>query len=136
MAKSRPRHTEHPNLAVAQALWTATAEGDADAIRDLLVDDVVWITSGRNPLAGVRHGPDEVLDYLAQVGETSEDLFSELDGIYVADDAAIIAYHVSARRADKRLEMDYLLMLKVDGGRITKALMVPVDQYTNDEFWS
>jgi len=136
MAKSRASKKDHPNLAVAQALWTAVAEGNADAMRGVLAEDVVWITSGRNPLAGVRHGPDEVFDYLAQVGETSEDLLSELDGIYVADDAAIVAYHLTARREDKRLEMDYFLMLNVEDGKITKALMVPVDQYTNDEFWS
>jgi ketosteroid isomerase-like protein len=136
MAKSRASKKEHPNLVVAQALWTAVAAGDADAMRDVLAEDVIWISSGRNPLAGVRHGPEEVFDYLAQIGESSEDLFSELDGIYVADDAAIIAYHVTARREDKRLEMDYFLMLNVKGGKISKALMVPVDQYTNDEFWS
>jgi ketosteroid isomerase-like protein len=135
MAKSRASEEEHPNLSVAQALWTAAAEGDADKMRELFTDDVLWMTSGRNPLAGVRHGPEEIFDYLAQVGETSDDLFSELDGIYVADDAAVIAYHISARREDKRLEMDYFLMLFMEEGKIHKALMVPVDQYTNDEFW-
>jgi ketosteroid isomerase-like protein len=136
MANSRTSDEEHPNFGVAQALWTAAAEGDAEAMRELFTEDVLWMTSGRNPLAGVRHGPEEIFDYLAQVGEASEDLSSELDGIYVADDAAVIAYHISARREDKRLEMDYFLMLFIEDGKIHKALMVPVDQYTNDEFWS
>ena len=136
MAKSRASEEEHPNLGVAQALWTATAEGDAEAMRELFTDDVLWMTSGRNPLAGVRHGPEEIFDYLAQVGETSDDLSSELDGIYVADDAAIIAYHISARREDKRLEMDYFLMLRIEQGRVSNALMAAVDQYVNDQFWS
>jgi ketosteroid isomerase-like protein len=135
MAKAR-QEREHPNLTLARGLWSAAAEGDADGMRRLLAEDVVWKSLGRNPLSGVRHGPDDVFDYLALVGETADDLLSRLDGIYVSDDAAVITYHVNARRGGKRLEMDYFLMLRVEQGKVSEAVMVPVDQYVNDQFWS
>ena len=32
----------------------------------------------RSPLSGERHGPEEVLDYLALVGETADDFIADL----------------------------------------------------------
>jgi len=135
MARRRAQ-ADHPNLEVARGLWSAAADGDADAVQSYLADEVVWTTVGRNPLSGVRHGPDQVLDYLALVGETAEEFSSRMDDVLVSDQGAVITYHVTARRGDKRLEMDYFLMLRVDAGKVASGLMVPVDQYDNDDFWT
>jgi ketosteroid isomerase-like protein len=135
MAQPRGKK-EHPNVALARRLWSAAAEGDAETMRVLLADDVVWKTVGRNPLSGVRRGPDEVFDYLAEVGETADDLLSRMDEVYVSDSAAVIKYHVTARRSGKLLEMDYFLLLEVVGAKVANALMVPVDAHVNDQFWS
>jgi ketosteroid isomerase-like protein len=127
---------EHPNLTLARALWSAIAEGDAEALALLLAEDVTWRMVGMNPLSGSYHGPDEVVDYLARVGETADEFASQLDSIFVNDDGAVIALHVSATRDGKSLEMDYLTRLRVQGGVVVETLMVPVDPRRNDEFWS
>jgi ketosteroid isomerase-like protein len=126
----------HPNLQVAQGLWTAAAEGDADGLRGFLAHDVVWTSAGRNPLAGSKHGPDEVLDYLASVGEVADEFVSSLDTIFVSDEGAVITYEVTARRGERTLKMDFLMRLRIQRGRITRALMVAADEYSNDAFWS
>lgn len=127
---------KHPNFEVAQALWGAVSDGDARAVRELLADDVVWTSVGRNPLSGVRNGPDQVLDYLAQVGESADELFSSLVQLFVNDEGALVTYRVTASRGPKRLEMEFFLMLGIRAGRVASARMVAEDQYINDEFWS
>lgn len=127
---------QHPNHLLARDLWTAAADGDADAMRDLLSEDVVWETVGKNPLSGVRHGPEEVFDYLARVGEAADDLTSSLESIFVNEEGAVVVYHVDAKRGARTLEMDYFLLLHIRTARITSALMVPVDQAVNDAFWT
>ena len=127
---------EHPNLQVAQGLWSAAAAGDAEGLRDFLAGDVVWTSSGRNPLSGSKHGPDEVLDYLASVGEMADEFVSSLGNIYVSEAGAVITYEVAASRGERRLKMEFLMRLRIEAGRVTSALMVAADEYANDEFWS
>jgi ketosteroid isomerase-like protein len=135
MAMARGKK-DHPNLDLARELWAAAADGNADAMRGLLAEDVVWQSVGTNPLSGVRNGPDEVLDYLALVGESADELLSDIEEIFVNDEGAVVMYQVKARREAKSLEMEYFLLLRIEVGLVTRALMVPVDQYDNDRFWS
>ena len=125
----------HPHLELARSLWSAAAEGDAPAVRSVLNDAVVWRSTGLSRLSGEYRGPDGVLEYLVEVGEAVDELTSRIDDVFVSDDGAVIAYHVSARRGSKSLEMDYLLRLRIRGGRIVEGLVVPVDQRENDDFW-
>jgi ketosteroid isomerase-like protein len=125
----------HPNAILARELWSATAEGDADALRRLFAKDISWQTFGDNPLAGAIHGPEAVLSYLATVGEEADDLCSTLNSLFVNDEGAVIYFHISATRGDKKLEVDYLLLFRLQDGQAVSALMVPVDQKVNDAFW-
>jgi ketosteroid isomerase-like protein len=125
----------HPNTLLARELWSATAEGDADALGRLFAKDIVWRTTGDNPLAGEIHGPEAVLSYLATVGEVADDFCSTLDSIYVNDDGVVIYFHISATRGEKKLEVDYLLLFRLEDGQAVSALMTPVDQQANDAFW-
>jgi len=126
----------HPNAVLARELWSATADGDADALGRLLAEDVVWRTFGNNPLTGEIQGPEAVLSYLATVGEEADDLCSTLNSIYVNDDGAVIYFHISAAKGEKRLEVDYLLLFRLEQGQVVSALMAPVDQEANDTFWA
>jgi ketosteroid isomerase-like protein len=124
------------NASVARRLWSAVADGDAEAVRGFFSADVVWHSVGRHPLAGDHRGPDGVLDFLASLGENSESLVSTLDEIFASDGGAVIAYHVLATRPGRTLETDYLLRLKIRAGRVWHAVSVPLDQVQSDAFWS
>jgi ketosteroid isomerase-like protein len=102
---------DHPHLTLARTLWSAAADGDAEALGLLFDEDVCWRTIGLNPLSGEYRGPEEVLDFLAQVGEASDEFSSQLGSVYVNDEG-------------------------VRNSLIVEALTVPVDQRTNDQFWS
>jgi ketosteroid isomerase-like protein len=127
---------DHPYLTLARTLWSAIADGDAEALGLLLAEDVAWRAVGLNPLAAVYRGPDQVLDYLARVGEMTDEFSSRLESIYINDEGAVVVHHVSARRGVRSLEMDFLTRLGVRNGVVVEALVVPVDQRANDEFWS
>ena len=89
---------DHPNTEFATTLWDAVALGDADSVRGLLADDVVWQAGGHHALSGMFEGPDAVLDYLARVGESTDELSTELIDIFANDRGAVVVYHLSARR--------------------------------------
>jgi len=127
---------EHPNALFARALWTAVADGDAEAVRGCLADEVVWEASGNHPLSGTFHGPDEVLDYLARVGERADELRTELLDVFVNDRGAVAIYRLAARRELRRLETDIFLELGIEDGKLVRARSATLDQEASAEFWS
>ena len=127
---------EHPNRLLAKSLWSAIAEGDAEAVRQMLAPDVVWRVPGHNPLAGEYRGPDGVLDYLVKVGERADEFSTTLVRTFVSDEGAVVIHHAVGARGAKRLELDVMIMLLVRDGRIHLIQSVPTDQAANDRFWS
>jgi ketosteroid isomerase-like protein len=126
----------HPNFEFATALWDAVAQGDSLAVRALLAEDVVWHAGGSHPLSGEFRGRDAVIDYLARVGETADELSTELTDIFVNDRGAVVVYHLSARRELKRLETDLFLELEIRDSSLKRARSVSFDQVASNEFWS
>ncbi len=127
---------EHPHNRIARRFWAAVAEGDAESIRDVLADNVSWRSFGRNPLSGEHKGPDAVLDYLARIGEATEELTLTLKGLFAGDDGAVLTYHARGKRSGRMLDMEYVVVLQIDKGRIRAAASVPFDQHDNDRFWN
>ncbi len=125
----------HPNRVVARRFWEAAAAGDPEAILALFSPDTVWRALGDNPIAGEYHGPEKVLGYMARLGETVDELRSDLDDIFVSDRGAVIRYHVAARRGPKRLDGDYVMILVIEAGRILEVTVVPSDQQQSNAFW-
>jgi ketosteroid isomerase-like protein len=127
---------DHPNAEFARGLWDAVAEGDSDAVREFLDDDVVWHAGGRHPLSGVFRGPDAVLDYLARVGERADELSTILMDIYVNERGAVVVYSLAARRDVKRLDTDVFLELEIRHGKLLRARSASFDQVASNEFWA
>jgi ketosteroid isomerase-like protein len=120
---------------LARELWSAVAEGDADSLRRLLAPDVVWRSIGLNPLSGDYRGPDDVVAYFAEIGHRVDELSSNLEQIWTGTDGAIVGYRVTARRGAETLEMDYLMRIRIRDGLIAGAVVIPLDQRVNDDFW-
>lgn len=126
---------KHPNVRLARRAWLAVSRGDVDDLRDLVSDDVVWHTSGRSAWAGEHVGVDGVLEFLGRFGGAADEFNSDLTDILASDDRAVILFHVTGRRRDRRLELDYALVCEIRDGRICRVRAVPFDQYAVDEFW-
>lgn len=126
----------HPNALAARALWEAVADADAEALGELLAPDVAWHVYGSNPLAGDYRGPDGVLDYLAQVGDTADELRSTLRDLFVSEGGAVIAFVVDGTRGERTIHQRLMLRLRISESRIVEAWSVPLDQPLSDRFWS
>ena len=60
--------TVHPNIALVQRMYECFNRNDMDTIRrEIFAPDLVWNLPGRHPLAGTKHGAEEVLAFFAQL---------------------------------------------------------------------
>ena len=75
-------------LGAIQAFFEAYAANDRSGISTALADDIDWVIPGHHPLAGTKHGIDEVLaffDALATAGFKADTFFLQAHDDYVVD---------------------------------------------------
>ncbi|MEV4455233.1 nuclear transport factor 2 family protein [Microbispora sp. NPDC049633] len=128
--------SEHPNVIVVRESYDALAKGDLDYLRGtLLADDVVFHVPGRGALAGAYRGKDEVVNYLARLGELSENTLGyEPESFLVGDDRVAAVVRVRGERGDRRLDDHGVQVFRVAEGKITERWSYPYDPYLFDEF--
>ena len=120
------------HLDTIQAFFTAYANQDVAAVRDVMADDIVWRIPGHHPLAGPKTGVDEVLaffDQLAKAGFQAEPKVIAEQGDYVVD------HHRGWSTAGTGLDLTWCLVFRFEGGKIKEVTNFCEDQHQADLFF-
>lgn len=127
---------EHPNALLARRAWDAIARGDSDALRALLAPDLVWnATAQGTPWFGIHQGADAAIDMLARVGEATDVFDAELVDVLASDERALVLFRVRIAIGPREVELDYLLLGRVSGGRITEVWTAALEPARIAAFW-
>ena len=127
----------HPNVERARRGFQAFAEGDAATSADTLHENVVWRIPGRNPLAGEFRGRAEALGALQRAVALTDGTYRAELAWAVGDDEHVVAsYRASGRRGEREIDMDQLLVIRIEDGRWADVQALPFDQHEFDAFWS
>ena len=124
------------NLDLAHRAWDAVSIGDVESLQTLWDEHIVWHATARGtPWAGDHRGREVVLDFLARIGESVEIFDARLDDVLASDQRVALLIHVSARREDMKLEVDYQLLGRVQRGLIAEIWTTPLDPRALESFW-
>jgi len=116
--------------------YDAFESGDADVLRDLLAD-CTWHTPGESLIAGTFTGADELVARLGLLREmTDGTLLFYLHDVLGDGDHVVGLDRVTARRGDRSIDMNRVVIAHARDGKLTDVWLVPEDQYVFDEFWS
>jgi len=118
---------EHANAELARRAWNAISRADIDEIEPMFAPDIVWHATGNAPWRGDHHGLDAILDYLGQVGELSEVFDASLTDVLSSDERVALVFHVRLERQGQTIEIDYLLMARVQDGITQEVWTCPLD---------
>ncbi len=125
---------DHPNARLARRCWQAVSEGDVAALAMLWDEKLVWHATGGSPWRGDHRGREDVLDFLATLGERS-DIDASLVDVLASETRFLIFFHVSMRREERRAEVDYACMGRVENGLIAEMWTFPFDVDAVAGFW-
>jgi ketosteroid isomerase-like protein len=128
--------SEHPNATLIRDAWRAVARGETGTLKQLCADGIQWHAVGRTPWAGNHEGMDEVLDYLGRLGEAADVFDAHLTDLLVSEERAATVLQVSARRGDRRLEVPFVILYRIAGGKIAEVWSTPLDPHATDAFWA
>ena len=125
------------NEAVVRRLFDAFAHKDAFGLRDVFAEDAVWHVPGDSLMAGTYDGRDAIFRFLGRLPkETGGTYGSRLIDVLASDDRAAALYRASGDRNGTRLDLDQLLLFRIDGGLVREVLALPTDPAVFDSFWS
>ena len=124
----------NPNVAVVEAFYDAYAANDVERMKgELLSADVTWAIPGHHPLSGVKRGADEIAAYFAQLPKANfraEPLAIATQGDYVIDvHRGWASYHGAT------LDMHWVLVYRIEAGRIAEVENYAADQHAADLFF-
>lgn len=125
------------NVALVRRIFAAFADKEGFALRGLLAEDAVWTVPGRGAMAGVYRGRDEIFRFLGRLPrETGGTYASELVDVLASDERAAALYRARGERHGRRLELDQVLLFRIEGGLVREVLALPSDPEAFEAFWS
>ena len=125
------------NEALVRSVFTAFARKEGFALRGLFAEDAVWHVPGRGVMAGVYRGRDEIFRFLARLPrETDGTYSSELVDVLASDRRAAALYRASGSRHGRRLELDQVLLFRIEDGLVRDVLALPSDPEAFEAFWA
>jgi ketosteroid isomerase-like protein len=125
------------NEALVRRIFEAFARKEGFALRDLFAADAVWTVPGRGVMAGVHRGRDEIFRFLARLPRETDGTYgSTLRDVLASDDRAAALYTARGRRLGRELELEQVLLFRIENGAVQQVLALPSDPEAFEEFWA
>ena len=125
------------NEALVRRIFEAFARNEGFALRGLFADDAVWTVPGRGIMAGVYRGREQIFRFLAKLPKETDGTYaSELRDVLASRDRAAALYRASGTRHGRRLELDQVLLFRIEDGLVRDVLALPSDPEAFEAFWA
>ena len=125
---------------IVERFRRAILDGDDDALRSSLSDEVFFAFGGESPFAGTYSGPEEVVSLFRAIRERSGSTFAPADPN--SFDVLESEYHCAlldrwvARRGDSELSSHQVWVLHLKDGRVGDGFIYFENQRGFDAFWT
>jgi hypothetical protein len=125
------------NAAIVRRIFDAFARKEGLALRGLFADDAIWSVPGRGVMAGEYEGREAIFRFLASLPKETDGTYgSRLIDVLSSDDRAAALYRASGSRHGRTLELDQVLLFRIEGGLVRRVLALPSDPDAFEEFWA
>ncbi len=125
------------NGALVRRIFDAFARREGFALRGLFAEDAVWTVPGNGVMAGEYHGREEIFRFLARLPEETDGTYgSELLDVLASDERAAALYWARGTRQGRTLELDQVLLFRIEDGLVQEVLALPSDPEAFEEFWA
>ena len=125
------------NAEIVRRIFDAFARKEGLALRGLFAEDAVWSVPGRGTMAGVYEGREAIFRFLARLPKETDGTYgSRLVDILASDDRAAALYRASGSRHGRTLELDQVLLFRIEDGLVRQVLALPSDPEAFEEFWA
>lgn len=125
------------NAELVRRIFGAFERKQGFALRDVFAPDATWIVPGESAMAGTYRGREAIFRFLGRLPkETGGTYGSRLLDVLASETRAAAFYRASGARNGHMLDLDQVLLFRIEGGLVHEALALPSDPAVFDAFWS
>jgi uncharacterized protein len=125
------------NERIVRRIFDAFARREGLALRGLFDEEAVWSVPGRGVMAGTYRGREAIFRFLAKLPRETDGTYgSELIDVLASEDRAAALYRARGTRHDRALELDQVLLFRIEGGLVRHVLALPSDPDAFEAFWA
>jgi hypothetical protein len=125
------------NESVVRRIFDAFARRDVFALRGCFAADAVWAVPGEGAMAGVYRGPEAIFRFLARLPKETDGTYrSHLVDVLASEGRAAALYRASGTRRSRSLDIDQVLLFRLEDGVVAEVLALPSDPAAFEEFWA
>jgi uncharacterized protein len=125
------------NAAIVGRIFDAFARKEGLALRGLFAEDALWSVPGRGVMAGMYEGREAIFRFLAKLPQETDGTYtSELIDVLASDDRAAALYRARGARHGRTLELDQVLLFRIEDGLVRLVLALPSDPDAFEAFWA
>jgi ketosteroid isomerase-like protein len=125
------------NEGVVRRIFDAFARRDAFALRSCFAADAVWTVPGDGAMAGVYRGQEAIFRFLGRLPKETDGTYrSRLVDVLASEGRAAALYRASGTRRGRSLDIDQVLLFRVEEGVVAEVLALPSDPDAFEEFWT
>jgi uncharacterized protein len=125
------------NDAIVRRIFDAFARKEGLALRGLFAEDAVWFVSGQGAMAGTYRGREAIFRFLGRLPKETDGTYSsELTDVLASEDRAAALYRARGARHGRALELDQLLLFRIEDGLVQEVLALPSDPEAFEAFWA
>jgi uncharacterized protein len=127
----------HPNEEIARSATEALSKRDMETFFSHQAEDVVLHFPGRGPMAGDYRGRDgmgRLFQQQQQMLDAPPEI--EIHDVLASDDHAVVLNRVRATKGGQTTEQQQVVVMHIEGGKITETWLQFSDQQGLDEIAS
>ena len=125
------------NEGVVRRIFDAFARRDVFALRSCFAADAVWTVPGDGAMAGVYRGQEAIFRFLGRLPKETDGTYrSRLVDVLASECRAAALYRASGTRRGRSLDIDQVLLFRVEEGVVAEVLALPSDPDAFEEFWT
>lgn len=125
------------NEALVRLVFDAFSRRQGFSLRDVFAEDATWTVPGSGTMAGVFQGRSEIFAFLGRLPKETDGTYSSsLIDVLASDDRAAALYRARGERRGRRLELDQVLLFRIENGLVREVLALPTDPAAFESFWA
>ena len=125
------------NESLVRGIFDAFARREGHASRSSFAEDAVWVVPGSGAMAGVYRGRDEIFRFLERLPKETDGTYaSELLDVLTSDTRAAALYRARGTRRGRALELDQLLLFRIEDGLVREVQALPSDPDAFEALWA
>lgn len=125
------------NAALVRRIFAAFAERQGMALRDVFAPDASWRVPGTGTMAGTFEGREAIFRFLGRLPRETDGTYrSELVDVLASADRAAALYRATGERHGRTLDLEQVLLFRIEDGLVREVLALPSDPAAFDAFWA